>query len=84
MQVLHPHHKLAYFRKLKWSSDWVDLAEALVCEEFERNYTAIFEDVEEGEDENDDEVSPKPKVSYFHLYLMFHVDNAILEEGEPF
>ena len=37
---MHPCHKLAYFSTAGWSSDWIKVAEALVCEEFEC-YTAI-------------------------------------------
>ncbi|KAF8657111.1 hypothetical protein AX14_007931, partial [Amanita brunnescens Koide BX004] len=47
--ILHPRHKLAYFQKSTWLSDWVDLAQTLVRDEFERNYMAISE----GEDEGD-------------------------------
>ncbi|KAI0293009.1 hypothetical protein B0F90DRAFT_1644173, partial [Multifurca ochricompacta] len=33
--VLHPHHKLLYFRSAKWEQEWIDTAEELVCDEFE-------------------------------------------------
>lgn len=84
IQVLHPCHKLAYFRKLKWPLDWINLAETLVRDEFERNYTAIFDNVEDEEDDNDNEASPKPKVSHSAPVCYFFIDNPILEEGECF
>ena len=36
--VLHPQHKSDYFRRAGWSSDWIDTAESLVRDEFERSY----------------------------------------------
>ena len=74
IQVLHPCHKLAYFRKLKWPLDWINLAETLVRDEFERNYTAIFDNVEDEEDDNDNEASPKPKVSHSAPVCYFFID----------
>ncbi|KAF8546542.1 hypothetical protein OG21DRAFT_1365673, partial [Imleria badia] len=32
--VLHPCHKLAYFKNANWELEWIDTAEALVREEF--------------------------------------------------
>ncbi|KAG2112248.1 uncharacterized protein F5147DRAFT_528837, partial [Suillus discolor] len=32
--VLHPQHKLSYFRSAGWQQDWIDTAENLVCTEF--------------------------------------------------
>ncbi|OJA12661.1 hypothetical protein AZE42_13159 [Rhizopogon vesiculosus] len=36
--VLHPHHKLFYFKSAGWEDDWINTAEALVRDEFERSY----------------------------------------------
>ncbi|KAG0701873.1 hypothetical protein DFH29DRAFT_760631, partial [Suillus ampliporus] len=36
--VLHPHHKLSYFKSAGWEDDWISTAEALVHDEFERSY----------------------------------------------
>ena len=38
--VLHPRHKLAYFKNARWESDWIDTAEELVCDEFKRSYAS--------------------------------------------
>ena len=84
MKVLHPCHKLAYSRNLKWSSDWINLAETLVREEFEHNYTAVFDNVEDEEDDNDNEASPKPKVSHSTPVCKLFIHNSIVEEGECF
>ncbi|KDQ59838.1 hypothetical protein JAAARDRAFT_126643, partial [Jaapia argillacea MUCL 33604] len=36
--VLHPAHKLSYFRKRKWPELWIDTAVSLVHDEWELNY----------------------------------------------
>jgi hypothetical protein len=36
--VLHPRHKLSYFKSAKWEQEWIDTAEELVHDEFERSY----------------------------------------------
>jgi len=36
--VLHPRHKLEYFKKAKWDDDWIDTAKQIVRDEFERSY----------------------------------------------
>ncbi|KAG2158006.1 uncharacterized protein EDB93DRAFT_1077728 [Suillus bovinus] len=33
--VLHPQHKLAYFKAAHWEDSWIKTPEQLVCEEFE-------------------------------------------------
>ena len=32
--VLHPRHKLAYFKNARWEDDWVTTAEKLVRDQF--------------------------------------------------
>lgn len=66
--VLHPRHKLVYFRNLNWPSDWIKLAETLVHDEFERNYMAIAEDeLDEEADENSMAASETKEVSLPHF-----------------
>jgi hypothetical protein len=36
--VLHPRHKLAYFKTAGWEPDWIDTAQELVRDEFKRSY----------------------------------------------
>jgi hypothetical protein len=36
--VLHPHHKLGYFRNAGWEQDWIDTAKDLVHDEFDQSY----------------------------------------------
>ena len=49
ISVLHPSHKLSYFKTVSWDDEWIDAAEDLVRTEFERVYEVI--DFEEPEDE---------------------------------
>jgi hypothetical protein len=44
--VLHPRHKLSYFKTAGWEDEWIKTAEALVRDEFERSYMYI-QDVED-------------------------------------
>jgi hypothetical protein len=37
--VLHPCHKLKYFKTVSWEDGWVDAAEQIVRDEFEHKYT---------------------------------------------
>lgn len=38
--MLHPRHKLAYFKAAGWQQDWIDTAEELVRSEFKRSYAS--------------------------------------------
>jgi hypothetical protein len=39
--VLHPRHKLAYFKSAGWEDDWIETAEKLVRDRFESDYSEI-------------------------------------------
>jgi len=45
--VLHPSHKLAYFKTASWDDEWIDAAEEIVRAEFERAYKVINEQEDE-------------------------------------
>jgi hypothetical protein len=36
--VLHPRHKLHYFKAAGWEQEWIDTAEEIVRNEFKQNY----------------------------------------------
>jgi hypothetical protein len=38
--VLHPRHKLAYFKAAGWTQEWIDTAEALVRDKFNLIYSS--------------------------------------------
>ncbi|KIK17959.1 hypothetical protein PISMIDRAFT_110330 [Pisolithus microcarpus 441] len=39
--ILHPCHKLSYFTSAHWEDEWIQMAEDLVCEEYECSYLPI-------------------------------------------
>ena len=45
--VLHPRHKLEYFRTAGWDQSWIDTAKNLVYEQFESRYATSLETNEE-------------------------------------
>ena len=47
--VLHPHHKLHYFKSAGWEDEWIETAHNIVWEEFDRTYA--FMDYDDGVDE---------------------------------
>ena len=46
--MLHPQHKLKYFRKAGWETSWIETAEQLVRDRFDRDYdkTEVTEQVD--------------------------------------
>lgn len=41
--MLHPRHKLAYFKNLKWTNNWIKIARGIVEEEYKKNYKGKFD-----------------------------------------
>ncbi|KAF8805651.1 hypothetical protein BYT27DRAFT_7104064, partial [Phlegmacium glaucopus] len=39
--VLHPQHKLTYFKKVRWDNDWIKTARQIVCNKFKHSYKSI-------------------------------------------
>jgi hypothetical protein len=39
--VLHPRHKLDYFKGAGWEADWITTAQKIVRDEFEGSYADI-------------------------------------------
>ena len=64
--VLHPHHKLNYFKTAGWEADWIKAAHSIVCEEFNRTYA--FMDID-NPNINPKEVS-KISIIYFGFNLI--------------
>jgi hypothetical protein len=56
--VLHPRHKLQYFKKAGWEETWIDTSREIVRTEFDETYA--FMDVEEQQSD-----PPAPSVSSF-------------------
>ena len=51
--VLHPGHKLSYFKQAGWPTKWIGTAEEIVRAEFKRSY-ATDVDAEGVEEEGED------------------------------
>lgn len=60
--VLHPQHKLEYFKNAGWEEDWVDTAEKIVRAEFDTSYGSL--------DASWAEQHSKPNVRAFRLFLL--------------
>ena len=39
--MLHPQHKLQYFKDAGWSDEWIEGAEEIVRTEFTRKYASL-------------------------------------------
>jgi hypothetical protein len=66
--VLHPRHKLKYFKTAGWEDDWIDAAETIVRDEYEQKYAN--QTTGGGDDENDKGLPP-PKKKKKSTHLLF-------------
>jgi hypothetical protein len=64
--VLHPRHKLKYFKTVGWEDEWIDAAEQIVRDEFEQKYTNLPDRVDD--DDNIVMLSPKKSKVCVHKY----------------
>jgi hypothetical protein len=58
--VLHPRHKLQYFKNANWPQDWINTAKDIVREEFDRSYASS---------EVEEVPTTQVSLSLFHLQL---------------
>lgn len=54
--MLHPRHKLAYFKSARWEENWIETAASLVREEFKCSYLEV--DIQENHDGDVEMVGP--------------------------
>jgi hypothetical protein len=66
--VLHPRHKLKYFKAQKWDEEWIQTARDIVRDEFERSYKS--ENI--SGDDNAIEVEVENMVCSFGLFQADH------------
>ena len=57
--MLHPCHKLAYFKAANWPDEWINIAKDLVTAEFECTYLTHDET---GDATDDEEAVVEPEV----------------------
>jgi len=65
--VLHPRHKLHYFKTAGWEVEWIETAHNIVREEFDRTYA--FMDI-------DNEAVPTVKVSFIHFRVLLLISTS--------
>jgi hypothetical protein len=53
--VLHPRHKLHYFKNAGWKETWIETSRDIVCAEFDQTYAFMDVDTEAQE-------APRPLV----------------------
>jgi hypothetical protein len=63
--VLHPRHKLDYFKKAGWKEEWIAAARQIVRDEFEQSYAEPLTDADA--DEIESMVCNVFDVVYHHL-----------------
>jgi len=68
--VLHPRHKLKYFKKCDWEAAWIDTAQRIVCDKFDQLYSSL--DV--AGDGTDMQVDTDMVVSHLSLLVLVCVD----------
>jgi len=75
--VLHPQHKLEYFRQAGWTLEWIDTAELLVWDEYECSYMSAAssdsEDESNDSDKSNDSDTEQEKVSSNDPFVTFLV-----------
>jgi hypothetical protein len=79
--VLHPRHKLHYFKNAGWPQGWIDTARAIVEAEFARGYAS--RDVEEDGD-SDPEVRWLTLDIFCMASTFFHQQTAPTLHGNTF
>jgi len=68
--VLHPRHKLEYFKNASWEDEWINTTEHIVCDEYECSYARP-------EEEDDDEgTGDEDGINLVRCYLIPSNDNA--------
>lgn len=83
--VLHPRHKLAYFRSAGWPQEWIHTAEKLVRTEFKQSYGSRHAvDIESNEPavaDNVDEVCTDP---FAFVLILIYLNTQDDESGNIF
>ncbi|KAF8238068.1 hypothetical protein L208DRAFT_1244315 [Tricholoma matsutake] len=73
--VLHPRHKLTYFKSAGWTDNWIKTAEKLVQNQFKHDYVAVNIEQEEAcGSESGDSVH---KVRNMVIQAVFHLMNTL-------
>jgi hypothetical protein len=68
--VLHPHHKLDYFKTAGWDDEWIETARNIVCEEFERSYK-VSDAAESSASDTEDNAGSNKVSSIVQIIVLF-------------
>jgi len=68
--VLHPHHKLEYFKKQKWEATWIQAAHDIIRHKFDHSYALVgVQGDGDGTQVGNSEAVSRIKLLYFNYYL---------------
>jgi len=70
LTVLHPRHKLQYFKNAGWEEEWIDAAAKIVHNKYERSYSHLGHPNDETSAVENDVGS---KVRLIHLFLLLAI-----------
>jgi len=68
-QVLHPRHKLSYFKAARWEEDWIHTAEKLVRDTFDGSYLSADDVSDVGSIEELSGKEAEDAVCFFFQFL---------------
>ena len=77
VSVLHPRHKLAYFKSAGWTDNWIKTAEKLVRNRFKRDYPTNDIEQEKADGNESDDSVHEPEVCNLVIQAVFHLMNAL-------
>lgn len=67
--MLHPQHKLVYFKTAGWEDEWISAAEHIVRNKFERSYADHGHTTNDLDNEGSGDKSLDEKVYYHYIFL---------------
>jgi hypothetical protein len=70
LTVLHPQHKLAYFKTQEWEEVWVETAYNLVCDEF-NHLNASSADLDDSDEDDNASDGATDNVRTFYFVFLF-------------
>lgn len=74
--MLHPSYKTAYFKRLKWPTEWIDAADEVVHSEWYTRYAHIVIDPAEVVEEATATAAHQPSVNVFDDIMQFTPDDT--------
>lgn len=76
--VLHPRHKLAYFKTAGWEDEWISAAEHIVRNELECSYADHGHTTNDSDNEGSADESLSEKVCYHYIFLHHQIIYLLL------